>query len=364
MSWGCPKPHGEPMPHFAILRMNKINNRSKLKSANAHNKRLIDVFNADPDKNIKSYIRSDPIKKLDNLIKNKNIKPRKNAVLACEFMLSFSPEHTELMKKFGVNNWVKANHDFFAKKYGKENILSVDLHLDESTPHVHIMLAPIIKKEKKNGQKYYNFDARTLFGGSNGKTKLSKLQDEYAEEMKQFGLERGLKNSKAKHKTIKKYYTDLNNELIAAEIRAEKIFDKKMKTEPSIFNFKEQFKRLKNLTKKYFKMTSQLKSKNSDLKHENAKLVKLSNGFMDEIKVFEDAMGTLDQSEALKALESAANAKAEQVAQLNEKMAQEAIRRAEIQNPQMVEQDDAPAPSNEPIVKPQNKHVSDDIGYG
>ena len=43
-----------------------------------------------------------------------------------------------------------------------------------------------------------------------GRSKLSQTQTEFANEVKHLGLERGLENSKARHKTIKKeFYAEI-----------------------------------------------------------------------------------------------------------------------------------------------------------
>ena len=41
-----------------------------------------------------------------------------------------------------------------------------------------------------------------------GRSKLSQTQTEFANHVKELGLERGLENSKARHKTIQKYYSE------------------------------------------------------------------------------------------------------------------------------------------------------------
>ena len=41
-----------------------------------------------------------------------------------------------------------------------------------------------------------------------GRAKLSQTQTDFANEVKSLGLERGLENSKARHKTLKKYYAE------------------------------------------------------------------------------------------------------------------------------------------------------------
>lgn len=47
---------------------------------------------------------------------------------------------------------------------------------------------------------------------------MHKIQNFYAEDMKEFGLERGLEGGQAKHRDIKKYYAYLNRALEIPEV--------------------------------------------------------------------------------------------------------------------------------------------------
>ena len=42
-----------------------------------------------------------------------------------------------------------------------------------------------------------------------GRSKMSKMQTDFAKDLKKMGLERGVEGSKAEHTTIKQYYSDL-----------------------------------------------------------------------------------------------------------------------------------------------------------
>jgi len=44
-------------------------------------------------------------------------------------------------------------YDFIANKYGRENIISADVHYDEVTPHIHITFLPIVTDKKHGGCK-------------------------------------------------------------------------------------------------------------------------------------------------------------------------------------------------------------------
>ena len=131
-------------------------------------------------------------------------KVRKNAVLAIEYLITASPDSAVIRNATRVNisshyfadtlNWIRAKH-------GAENVLAYALHNDETSPHLVVYVVPRDDKGKLN--------CRQFLGGT--KNRLSELQDEFFEEVAvKHGLERGLKRSKAKHQTIRQYYTTLN----------------------------------------------------------------------------------------------------------------------------------------------------------
>lgn len=216
---------------YAILRLNKIKSKSKLKAAGLHNSRKQFAPNADPNGSCKLLAGSnDPLKRLNAIIDKYELKPRKNSVLATEFMLGFSPE---MKGKVDINEWAKANIDFINSKFPKGAILSAHLHLDETTPHIQLTVAPLVMKEFKKQigakewetQKGFRFAARDYFGG---KAKMIQWQDDYAAAMEKFGLERGIRNSKAHHKTMQEMYGESKQtlddieQLVNQEIEANK----------------------------------------------------------------------------------------------------------------------------------------------
>ena len=90
---------------------------------------------------------------------------------------------------------------FFAERYGEKNIISAVVHLDETTPHMHLNLMPITS----NGR----LCSKQLFD----KPQLQKLQTDFYEEVgKKYGLHRGKEGSQRKH-------------LSTAEFKAKKIIE-------------------------------------------------------------------------------------------------------------------------------------------
>ena len=51
------------------------------------------------------------------------------------------------------DKFFKSVYDFMCKRYGKENIVSAVVHMDETTPHIHIKFIPAIR-DKKHPERY------------------------------------------------------------------------------------------------------------------------------------------------------------------------------------------------------------------
>jgi hypothetical protein len=109
-----------------------------------------------------------------------------------------------------MREWAAHSLRFAKNKWG-ENLICCDLHLDESTPHFHLVVTPISeKKRKRRGKNEFYMshvlDANSMFGPE----ALSSLQTEYANSMKSLGINRGYKDSPAKHQSVKDFYKVVN----------------------------------------------------------------------------------------------------------------------------------------------------------
>ena len=140
--------------------------------------------------------------RINNRIKEGYTAPRKirsNAVRSINFILTGSNE--DMIKIFKDPEesklWIRNNFEFLADEFGGiENIVSFALHMDEKTPHIHATVVPITEDGR--------LSARDFIGD---RKKMQQLQDLYAEKMKPFDLERGIKGSRAEHTTTKEYYS-------------------------------------------------------------------------------------------------------------------------------------------------------------
>ena len=88
--------------------------------------------------------------------------------------------------------------------------------MDEQTPHLHVTVVPIVTTERK--KKASEAKARKHYRTKSGnaprlsadsimtRENLTHFQDTYAEAMAQFGLERGIRGSEARHVDQHEYY--------------------------------------------------------------------------------------------------------------------------------------------------------------
>ena len=84
----------------------------------------------------------------------KTRKVKADAVIALCFICS-SDEDT--MKKFEADGkldaWIDATLDWFKKEFGEKNVVSAFLHMDETTPHLHVTVVPITHEPPKPRKK-------------------------------------------------------------------------------------------------------------------------------------------------------------------------------------------------------------------
>ena len=91
--------------------------------------------------------------------------------------------------------WISANYQFMLDEFGENNLVRFDLHLDEKTPHIHAITVPLTDDGR--------LSAKEVMGN---KGILQARQDKYAEIMKPFNLERGIKGTGIKHENANEYY--------------------------------------------------------------------------------------------------------------------------------------------------------------
>lgn len=204
--------------NFAIMRFEKIKTQVSMTKSYNHNYRRFTKENANNFSNVdlsKIHLDKELIpdypgydysvawqKRYDDMEFYKNNTLRKDAVRALEFMMTFSADMTG---KVDVDEWARINIIFIQEVFGRENVASVRLHLDESVPHLHIIVWPIVND--KRGER---FCADHYIGDS---IILRQLQSKYAADMEPFGLCRGISGMGQKHKSMSYLQGKLDAEL-------------------------------------------------------------------------------------------------------------------------------------------------------
>ena len=138
-------------------------------------------------------------------------KVRKDAVLMCSFVIGSDREFFGRLSPQEQQQFFVDCTRFFAERYGEENIISVVVHMDETTPHLHLNLIPIA-----DGR----LCAKQLFD----RKELQSLQSDFHSVVgKKWNLQRGKEGSQAKHLDTAAYKLKKMSEAAdQAELRADK----------------------------------------------------------------------------------------------------------------------------------------------
>lgn len=203
------------MPTFAICRTEKIKAWSTLTKSVGHNLRT----SADKREHLNASA-PEPLRVLCgtpdwvaswrasvNGMHLRQLAQGQTHTLAREFFLGVSPEWAEGKSQADIAAWAEANVEWLRGRFGAERVRLAVLHLDEQTPHIAAYVVGLaadtdragrVRTDRGNG---WTLSDRVL-GLGGGKDALVKLQDEYGAAMERFDLERGRRNSKAKHQTV------------------------------------------------------------------------------------------------------------------------------------------------------------------
>lgn len=158
----------------------------------------IDLFrtrlNYDLHNNQNINYKSEIDKKIKERYKGKkNI--RKDAVINIECVIT---SDEKFFKSIGVSEtkrYFEEAYKFVSNHFGTDNIVYATVHLDETTPHMHLGVTPITKDGRLCAKDWLN-----------GKKKLKELQDSFHGYItsKGFDLERGISSEETEARNINK----------------------------------------------------------------------------------------------------------------------------------------------------------------
>jgi len=224
----------------------------------------------------------------------------KNQTKAIRVILTGTHEQMMKIVQSGkLDKWTAANLKWLKDTFGEENVVSFVLHMDEKTPHLHATVVPIVtgerKRKSREGEKKYRTHNGPRLSADEvmGRVRLSTYQNTYAEAMREFGLQRGVIGSTAKHQSNGEYYRQqmlqYENDIIRLNAEVEKANEGRSAI-LSLFGKGDLAKAKKDLAAKdeqIAKLKEQIKKlqeeHNAIVQRHKQELAKLRNGYQAEI---------------------------------------------------------------------------------
>lgn len=93
-----------------------------------------------------------PLKSLEFLNKRLSevkVQNRKDVNVMCDWVLTAPKD----LPNDDLEDFFKIGYNFFADRYGRKNVISANVHMDEVTPHMHFAFVPVTEDVKKGGYK-------------------------------------------------------------------------------------------------------------------------------------------------------------------------------------------------------------------
>lgn len=173
-----------------------------------------------------------------------------------------SGTHEDMMalyEKGKLGEWCSDSIQWLQQTFGKENVVAAHLHMDEKTPHIHATVIPIVtgerrkaKKEQSEGKRKYRKKSNTVRLCADdllNRQKLLGYHDSYATVMTEYGLERGVRGSEARHTTTTQYYREVQKMNNTLDMETKRLQEQKAEAEEELKQVKSEIRtdKLKNV---------------------------------------------------------------------------------------------------------------------
>lgn len=268
--------------NYKMGQLGLIYRHNERKNTNYSNKD-INKQNSIKNYSIKS-INTSYQKAFKNLKEQYNLKGqiKKVSNVMCELIITSDKYFFDLIGENETKRYFQMAYDF-VKDYqnlGEQYIVSAKVHLDETTPHLHIVFIPVIHKfDKKSGKMIDKISCSEFWKGKNS---YKKLQDSFYKCVRNngFDLERG-KSNNVEHLSTEKLKQITDYENIKSELKNNKIKEVDNTDLQMVVAQNKKLvvytNKLKSYLAKSFKVIERadnLQVENKDLKQENYKLKK------------------------------------------------------------------------------------------
>ena len=208
---------------YAIIRNEKLT-RAQAMGAYKHNERKtknhsnknIDSSKTELNyylkKNELSYIKEFDKKKEEYDLKGQ---VRSNSNIMCEMVFTSDQRFFDEIGYEESKRYFTESYNFICnyKNLGEQNIISAVVHMDEDTPHMHLLFIPVVHTTDKEGNKIDKVCCRDFWRGKNSYRDLQNAYFKHISE-KGFKLERGelVEVTNREHYSIQEYKKITNYE--------------------------------------------------------------------------------------------------------------------------------------------------------
>lgn len=232
---------------YAIIRNTKYKS-DNLKGIFRHNERRNKNYsneNIDKERSYLNYSIKQPRysyeKEFERIRKERNLKGQIKIVsnIACEYIITSDKEFFKRIGEEETKRYFETAYKFVCeyKDLGEKYILSAKVHMDEQTPHMHLVFLPVVHTKDKKGNEIDKLACSEFW---KEKDSYRRLQDAFYEyvTIRGFDLERGLpkEETNREHFSIEEYKKITNFE------NTKKILDSinlEMPKVPDIKDFKK-----------------------------------------------------------------------------------------------------------------------------
>ena len=151
-------------------------------------------------------------------------------------------DNSQLHRCPEIEQWAKDVYDWCARRYGQENIIGFQVHLDESSPHIHALIVPVGQRAK-SGRECVMWSAK--FGKNRyeyGRILREMHTSLYEEVGSKYGLERGdsIEGRHISHLSKRDYIRKLTYEARQAEKAVKGLQSMIRRLEALNLNYKSQ----------------------------------------------------------------------------------------------------------------------------
>lgn len=185
---------------YAIVRNEKLTRSQSIGIYNHNERKTKNHSNKNIDStktHLNYYIKENElsyVKEFDRIKEQYNLKGQIKVTsnILCEMVFTSDNEFFDEIGLEETKRYFEESYKFACKykNLGSQNIVSAIVHLDEETPHMHLIYIPVIHTKNKQGNNIDKISCRDFWKGKNS---YRDLQDKFYDYIssKEFKLERG-----------------------------------------------------------------------------------------------------------------------------------------------------------------------------